>query len=94
MKCSGQPADCELCDTIRQIFECFPKEVNPGCEIGNRKCVAGEELARVSDDELLTAIRRSGQNPMADIPPCTGIPSACKICDIAYGVAEGRPGGR
>jgi hypothetical protein len=94
MKCSGQPADCELCDTIRQIFECFPKEVNPGCEIGKRRCVAREELGSVTDVELLRAIRRSGQDPMGPIPPCSGVPTDCRICDIAYGVAEGRPSAR
>lgn len=33
ISCTGSPDDCKLCDMIRQIFECFPKEVDPGCEI-------------------------------------------------------------
>lgn len=33
-ECTGNARACRLCDIIRQIFEGFPKEVDPGCEIG------------------------------------------------------------
>jgi len=36
-KCTGNPKDCILCDMIRNIFEAFPTELNPGCETGGEQ---------------------------------------------------------
>lgn len=30
--CTGDPSNCRLCSMIRQIFEGFPMEEDPGCE--------------------------------------------------------------
>lgn len=35
--CTGNPRDCLLCTVIGHIFEGFPTEVNPGCEIGEKQ---------------------------------------------------------
>jgi hypothetical protein len=30
-ECTGDPERCVMCAIINQIFEGFPKEINPGC---------------------------------------------------------------
>ena len=32
--CAKDATNCVLCDMIRNIFEGFPTETDPGCEIG------------------------------------------------------------
>lgn len=34
--CTEDENDCGLCNFIRQIFEDFPKEEDPGCETAQR----------------------------------------------------------
>lgn len=35
-ECTKKPDDCVLCVMIRNIFEGFPTETDPGCEIGGQ----------------------------------------------------------
>ena len=36
-ECTGNPKDCLMCSMIRNIFEGFPKEKDPGCELRNNE---------------------------------------------------------
>lgn len=49
-ECTGKPEDCVLCSMIGMIFEGFPKEDNPGCEVANA------EASDIGPDDPGTAV--------------------------------------
>lgn len=44
--CTERPAECRLCDLIAQIFEGFPEQKDPGCEVAQK---AQNETTRQKD---------------------------------------------
>lgn len=41
-ECTGKPIDCLLCSMIGMIFEGFPTEKDPGCELGGEAVVGSD----------------------------------------------------